>query len=289
MPNLVRLVLPALLLLLAVSPSAEQDCIGFAEALLRIGDYEGAVTEFERFIFMNPASDSVSFAEYRIAEAYRDLKQWHKSITALNRSIRAERNDSLRTEREILLAVVTAARGDFDLAEFRLVRIEVYARYPTLRRKAAFFRGVCCVYQARWADARRALRTAFTDSSGLDEFYHLREELDSLTLAAGLRARKDPDVAKWLSTFLPGSGQFYAGDWRNGLNALAVNSATGYFLVDNIIEQDWGDAVLTYLFLFGRYYFGNRYHAAESAREYNRQMDKESAERILELLDGRGR
>ena len=289
MPNPASLVLPALVVLLAALPSIGQDDFGFAESLMSVGDYEGAVTEFERFIFMNPAGESVAFAQYRMAQAYRDLREWDRSIAALTRSIRAEANDSIRTEREILLAVITAARGDFDLAEFRLVRIEVYARHPTLKRKAAFFRGVCCTYQAKWDDARHAFRIAFADSAGLAEFYHLREEVDSLSTAAALQPRKNPELAKWLSTLIPGSGQLYSGDPKNSLNALAVNSVTGYLLVNNIVERDWGDAVLTYLFLFGRYYFGNRQHAAESARDRNREIDEGYAESILDLLDDSGR
>jgi tetratricopeptide (TPR) repeat protein len=289
MRNPARLAVPALLLSLAVAAQGEQGDLGFAQSLLEQGDYEGAITEFKRSLFLNPASESTSVAQYRIALAYRNLEQWDRCAEALNKSIRAEKDDSLRTEQEIMLGAVTAAKGDFDLAEFQLVRIEVYAQYPVLRRKAAFLRGICCVYQAKWEEARSAFRTAFADSLGTAEFYHLRGQIDSLTLTAELQPRKSPELAKWLSTFLPGLGQFYAHDWRNGLNALAINSATGYLLVDNILEHDWRDALLTYLFLFGRYYFGNRYHAALSAKEHNRGMDRENMNRILGLFEEKSR
>jgi predicted negative regulator of RcsB-dependent stress response len=285
MPNLTRIVILFLVLFLSVRACAGQDDLGFARYLLESKEYEGAITEFERYIFMNPGTKTANLAEYEIALAYRELKELDRCTAAIRKSMRAEINDSLRTEQEIQLAVVSAAKGDFDLAEFQLIRIEVYTEYPNLKQKAAFLRGISCVYQAKWEDARQAFETAFADSLGAAEFYHLRGKVDSLALAAGRQPRKSPELAKWLSTFVPGSGQFYARDWQNGLNALAVNSATGYLLVDNLTEHDWGDALLTYLFLFGRYYYGNRYHAALSANEYNMRMDRKNRDIILGLFD----
>jgi len=42
---------------------------------------------------------------------------------------------------------------------------------------------------------------------------------------------------------------------------------------------------MTYLFLFNRYYLGNKYHAAKSAEDFNRRVNEESAERILDLFE----
>ncbi|MFQ5905995.1 MAG: tol-pal system YbgF family protein [bacterium] len=274
-----------LILLTATHLFAQHLSIDFAEHLFESGKYESAITEYYRFIFFNPDSARVSYAYYKIGLAYRNESQWDKSVSALEMSIRTAPNDSIRNEREISLALVTTARGEFHLAEFQLVRIELYTPFPATRRKAAFFRGINCLYQFKWEEARRAFQVCFQESLGVSEFLHLADSIDSLTLLAQHSADKNPRLAKWLSTFLPGSGQFYAEDWPNGLNALAINSANGYLLINDIVQHHWRDALMTYLLLFERYYLGNRHHAARSAENYNRRVNEEFAERILELFE----
>lgn len=257
----------------------------FAEHLYVCGDYEDAVTEYKRFVFLNPDSRSVSYAYYKMGLAYRNERQWDRSALALEQSIRTARNDSIRTEREISLAVVTAAKGEFDLAEFQFIRIELYSKFPTLKRKAAFLRGISCLYQFKWEKARHAFQVCFEDTIKPFEFSQHASRIDSFIVQAQNSPHKSPQLAKWFSTFLPGAGQFYAQDFHNGLNALAINSATGYLLINNIAQHHWKDAAMTYLFLFSRYYHGNRYHAAKSAENFNRRVNEESAERILELFE----
>lgn len=285
MPRLTSIHLCLLTLLPCAPLLAHGMSLDFAEHLYDYGQYEDAITEYRRFAFLNPESKSVSYAYYKMGLAYRNERQWDRSTLAFEQSIRTAQNDSVRTEREISLAVVTTAKGEFDLAEFQLVRIELYSRFPTLRRKAAFLRGINCLYQFKWEKARHAFQVCFEDTIEPFEFSQHASRIDSLILLAEHSPQKNPNMAKWLSTFLPGAGQFYAEDWRNGVNALAINSATGYLLVNNIAQRHWKDATMTYLFLFNRYYLGNKYHAAKSAEDFNRRVNEESAERILDLFE----
>ena len=87
-----------------------------------------------------------------------------------------------------------------------------------------------------------------------------------------------------LSTFLPGLGQAYAEDWKNGLNALLLNGVLGYVTLNAAIERDYDDALLSFFFLFHRYYVGNRYRAAEAAQAFNDRKNRWYVEKILQAL-----
>jgi len=167
MRNHIRIAVHIAIVLTAPHLSAQHVSIDFAEHLYESENYEDAITEYYRFIFFNADSPGVSNAYYKIGLAYRNESQWDKSASALEKSIRTAPNDSIRNEREISLTLVTTASGEFHLAEFELVRIELYSPFPALRRKAAFFRGINCLYQFKWEEARRAFQKSFKDTSGV--------------------------------------------------------------------------------------------------------------------------
>ncbi|HDK35807.1 MAG TPA: hypothetical protein ENG82_02775 [Bacteroidetes bacterium] len=95
---------------------------------------------------------------------------------------------------------------------------------------------------------------------------------------------RSPATAKWLSTVFPGLGQLYSGDFKNAVNALALNGLLGYGVTQAFLKQNYVDAVLEGVFLFQRYYMGNRVHAAQIARTRPIKKEKKIAEEILTEL-----
>ena len=261
---------------------AEDKVLGLAEHLFDSGNYEEAITEYKRFIFFNPKSHSVSYAYYKIGMAYGNEGKWKESINTLHQSIQTAPNDSIRNEREIALAIVLIGSGSYNAAKFQLLRIESFTQFQTLKRKAAFFRGIVALYLYKWEEAKEAFRVYFNHDSVNKS--PLAITVDSLLSSAQALNYKSPKLAKLLSTLLPGLGQIYAGDWRSGINALAINLVTGYLLVNSIIKADYFDAFMTYFPIFIRYYYGNRYRAEKIAQNYNDRLNKKLVRDILKLL-----
>ena len=75
-----------------------------------------------------------------------------------------------------------------------------------------------------------------------------------------------------MSTFLPGSGEIYAGKVGDGLISAAVNAAFFYLLVDSIREERYVDAVGISL-VGSRVYWGNRLNARKWTVEHNRRLE----------------
>lgn len=88
---------------------------------------------------------------------------------------------------------------------------------------------------------------------------------------------KNPATARWLS-LLPGLGEVYAGKPLFGLWAFLVNAGDTYLVISNILAGRYVDAILTYTFLWQRFYSGSMANASRFAYEWNDR-------RIAEVLD----
>jgi len=248
------------------------------------GNYEAAITEYERYLFFNPAGEPASYAYQQIGLAYRNEGDWRPAIEMLRRAAAAAPNDSVKNEREITLAVAQIAAGKYDAAEILLLRVETYTEIPAVRERALFLRGIAALYGFQWDRARAAFR-AYVELKGEAA---LPARIDSLFADAQRRRERSPEAAVWLSTFIPGLGQVYAGDGRSGLGALVLNGSLAYWIAYKALHREYLDAAVIYYFLFRRYYAGNRYHAGRIAREYNQRMRQQEAQTILKVLESAG-
>ena len=107
-------------------------------------------------------------------------------------------------------------------------------------------------------------------------------EIDSILLKTR-QSYRSTELAKSLSTILPGLGQVYAGNWRDGLNAIVLNGVFAEYIANAIHRRDYKDATLiSYISL--RYYIGNRRRAEIDVREYNESLNRRSALKILKLV-----
>jgi TM2 domain-containing membrane protein YozV len=104
-----------------------------------------------------------------------------------------------------------------------------------------------------------------------------RKKFDRLMRQAERVARKSPKTARWLSVVLPGAGQFYAGDVKNGLNSLLLNAALGYWFVSTGISYTYVDAAATVAPWLFRYYGGGFKRAGEI-------LEKKKEERLRKIF-----
>ncbi len=257
------------------------------DAVLRLADeffesdfYEEAITEYERYIFFNDNEREVSYAYYKIGLAYRNMRNLQKSLDALELSAGAAFSDTTKDERKIDIAVNYIAGGEYSKARFVLLKLISFSKIPEIRRKASLFLGVAHLYCYEWESAKDALEVYFRCEKNKEAGYIV----DSLLREAENIIYKSPTTAKWLSTFIPGSGQMYAGNAGSGINALVLNGANIYFIIYKLLKEEYGNAYLIYFFLFRRYYMGNIYNAKKEAREYNRSINEQTAKNIFNLL-----
>jgi tetratricopeptide (TPR) repeat protein len=250
------------------------DVLVLADWLLEQKSYHEAITEYKRFIFFNPEGENAS---YKMGLAYRSDHKWGEAVDAFRTSILATEDPKVADERRIILATTLIASGNYSLARLELLKVSE----TPLRPRSLYFYGIASLYMSDWNEAREAF----------GEFYSRCAHGRSTDRAKDVEwilvsvepSYKSPGLARFLSAIVPGLGQMYAGDWRDGLNALVLNSLAIGLIAKAIHRKDYRDAALISSISI-RYYTGNIYKAEVDVRKYNKSLDRESAMKILQLV-----
>ncbi len=271
-----------LLFFAAFTVSASDPALDLGDRLFALGHYDAAITEYKRFLFFSATPPQAGEVQFKIGLAYRAQEWWVEAVEAMIAAIQLTTETELQAERRVELAVTLIASGTYDLALLELIKVDMQSQSAQLRQRARFLRGIAYLYQFKWEQARSVFHAYFDE---IPSAAGAAAEIDTLFLDAHNRPQKSEKVARLLSTFLPGLGQTYAGDWKNGLNALLLNGVLGYVTLDAAIERDYDDALLSFFFLFHRYYSGNRYRAAEAAQTFNDRENRQHVEKILQALE----
>ena len=286
--KLYLLILSALILATHASPLLSQTesvlsdvVLALADRSLELGNYDEAVTEYKRFIFFNPKDDHTSYALYRMGLAYRAGYNWQEAVDVFRASILATKNSRIADERRIVLATTLIASGNSNLARLELLRVSELSNNPSLRLKSLYFGGIASLYMFDWGAARESFGGFYSEYAE-GRMMERAEKIDSILLKTR-RSYKSTGLAKFLSTIFPGLGQIYAGDWRDGLNALALNGIVIGFIANAIYRKEYRNAALISSISI-RYYLGNIYRAEVDVREHNESLDRRGAARILELV-----
>ncbi len=259
---------------------AQDKATGLADKFFESGFYEEAILEYSRYLYFNAKEEDISYAFYKIGLAYRNINNLEKSLEAMELSAGSANNDSLREERKIDVALTYIASRSYNKAKFILIKLVSFSSIPEIRKKASLFLGITHLYCYEWESAKDALKIYFEEGGN----HKLAHSIDTLLTSAEDMNYKSVRTAKWLSTFLPGTGQIYAGNVSDGINALLLNGANIYFIIYKLLNEEYGNAYVIYFFLFRRYYYGNIYRARSAAIEHNRKLNEHAADSVFNLL-----
>lgn len=138
--------------------------------------------------------------------------------------------------------------------------LDVIKNDSSLLTNALFFRLLSFI---QINNKEQAVKTAEELKSKV--FFDNQHGFDSLMVAYKKDKFPNPQKAATLSYILPGLGQFYCKDSKNGLNALFLNGILIGGLVYTAYLYNWPSAVLFWLYYVPHYYIGNTRAAKEIA------------------------
>jgi TolA-binding protein/TM2 domain-containing membrane protein YozV len=282
-----------LLLTIVVSPARSEPRtliitdelqLGLAESFLTEGEYYRAITEYKRFLYFFPDSEQVAYVQLQIGMAYYRGGEYPAAIEAfakVRQDYPAEHYAAAAFYEGVCrsrLHEPAAAQDNFD-------RVLAFDPANPLAAEALAGIALNALDRQDLAGSRRALERLAKDYPHTPQGDAAREAMP-IVLAAETEPCKSPVAAGVFSALVPGSGQLYAGRYRDGLLAFLVN---GLFIAGTAvaIDQD-NDPAAVLLGAAGLpFYLGNIYGAANAAHKWNLSIAQDLRSDLAVRLDFR--
>lgn len=257
--------------------------LDYADSLVATRQFAAAVTEFKRFVFFHPTDRELCRAFMGIGLGYREEHDYSHAINYLQSSQALAPSDSIYEVVSLEIALTYFASGDAGSGLLEVERVLIDSSSPQFVRRALFVKLVALIKRHDWEQADSTLHIFLQQPQSTSKDF-LYCAIDSAIMVAKETSLFSEGAAEWLSAFFPGLGQLYSGDYKNALNALALDGLLGYWVADLITTHQYFDGVMLFSGAFLRYYLGNQYRAAQIAHEENEKIEQETENKILKLL-----
>jgi tetratricopeptide (TPR) repeat protein len=249
----------------------------FANELYVKKDYAGAANTYRRVIFFDKKEEYRKLCYKNIADCLYATQNYEEAADYYELAFYQQKTDSTKTEVLFRKLSCFLILGNFEYAEIELVNIPDRLTYEQQRRKT-FYSAILHFSTEKYEESKKEF-LALVDSTNIEA----RENIEQLFVKNDRISRLSPKKAKILSIILPGLGQFYAGDVKNGFNSLLL---TGGVVTWGILAAIGSpaplDIFITMVPWFQRYYMGG-YKKAEVIAE--NQKKKRRSKVYNQILD----
>ena len=256
----------------------------YAAQLFESGDYQAARRAYKRLLFYHPDTELRDEADYRIAQSYYHQDFAERAERLFREFSAIHPNSTLRFQSQFMLGQLHFDAEKYSLARTTLFELLHASQDVEVVAAAHYLRGWCYVYTSDWNKAITEFRQANVPETDTLRGKKARQLADTLLNETPL-SLKSSEMARWLSTIIPGSGQVYVGKVKEGLLAAAVSGALIYLAADAVRERRYVDCAG--ISLVGCYfYWGNRTEAQRLASKYNTQREQEFIKTLKRQADG---
>ena len=250
----------------------------YAEHLFESGDYQAARLEYKRLLFYRPDTEFRDVADYRIAQSYYYQNRPERAEHLFREFLTVHPNSSFRFRSQLMIGQLLFDAGAYSLARTTLFELLQSSEDTGAVAAAHYLRGWCYVHTADWNKAIAELRRVNTLQTDTSHGKNARRLADMLLEKTPL-PHKSPQMAGWLSTVIPGSGQLYVGKVKEGVLAAVLSGTFIYLVADAIRERRYVDGAGISL-IGWQFYWGNRIEAQRFASEYNSHRESELIEAL---------
>ena len=266
------------------SGSDEESQHRYAEQLYESGDYQATRLEYKRLLFHRPDTEFRDIVDYRIAQSHYYQNRPERAEHLFREFLAVHPNSPFRFRSQLMIGQLHFDAGAYSLARTTLFELLHSNADTEVVAAAHYLRGWCYVYTTDWDKAIAELRRV--DTFQTDTPYGKNApQLADILLEKTPLLHKSPQIAGWLSTFVPGSGQFYVGRVKEGVLAAALSGTFIYLVADAIRERRYVDGAGISL-IGWQFYWGNRVEAQRFAAEYNSQRERELIEALKNQAGG---
>lgn len=274
------------IIVLAISSGFDEESqqYRYGEQLFESGDYQAARLAYKRLFFYRPDTEFRDVADYRIAQSYYYQNRPERAEHLFREFLTVHPNSTFRSRSQLMIGQLQFDVGEYSLARTTLFELLHSNEDTEVMAAAHYLRGWCYVYTSDWNKAIAELRRVDTLQTDTFQGKNTRQLADTLFEKTPL-PHKSPQIAGWLSTVVPGSGQLYVGRVKEGILAAVLSGTFIYLIADAIRERRYVDCAGISL-IGWQFYWGNRVEAQRFASEYNAYRERELIETLKNQAGG---
>ena len=247
----------------------------FADSLAAENDHYRAITEYKRFLFLQPDSSLAPQARLSIATSLIAGKRWQQADKSLEDLFSLHPRSPEAAKGRLIYANIAYERGDFSVARDRYRELAKNVDHPETLDYSNYKIGWTFLEQ----DNPQKARTLF---SLLPQ--HQKELLfEDLETYQGL-PQKSPFLAGSLSTILPGAGQAYTGRLQQAAVSFLLNGAFILGTIEAFNNENYAVGGILLFFEIG-WYGGNIYNAVNNAHKFNKRTKHEFKQQMRRRLN----
>ena len=233
----------------AVAQTQEQTiALGMEQQQLK--NYDAATAFFLRSLYFEQGSKR-AFLYQQLGDCYFGYSKYEQAAYSYELGYNSESNDSIKTE--IIFkktnALLLQEKYQYALAELYSLADSMPSIY--FNRKKNFYLGIAYFGNNEFALSEKSFLGALPNNSLTEA-----KQIKNLFIKNKKVSRVKPKTARILSMCLPGLGQFYAGDIKNGINSLVINALFVGLFTYSFVTISPIDAYFSVLPWFQRYYKG---------------------------------
>lgn len=237
--------------------------LDYADSLYVQHNYYDAITEYKRLIFFDKEKSFIYYSFNQIARCYKYARKFEDSYNFFSLALTEAKSSKEVFDCKISVCRLNIIERKTKNAHRILDELEKDFLFREFESEIKFWRAWTFLFEMDYKKAKDIL-----NELNKKELANLSEKL--------LEDSYSVQTAKILSTILPGMGQFYTGNYLNGVGSLLWNVLSGYFTINALSNERIFDGIVISNFLWLRFYKGNLENAEKFAIDENEKIFYES-------------
>lgn len=235
-----------------------------ADSLFEMENYFDAITEYKRLLYFDKSNNFNYEANLRIAKSY---KAGAKYSDAIKYFLIARNN--CEDESNIIDA-------EFEIIRVNILRRTIPESLKSLNQLQSKYEGkIDSSIISYWRGWAYIMADDWDLASS--EFVKIKSDHPLKTISDEVESEKySVTFAKISSFIIPGSGQFYTGNYLSGIMSLGWNVLWGYLTINAFMTERAVEGILIGGLLWTRFYKGNFQNAEKFAVEKNKEISNKA-------------
>ncbi len=259
------------------NPQGIKEVTGFGDSLFQLNENYAALNEYQRAFFFSSNYDDKAELSKKIADCYISVNELGLAYDYYDTALYYSAHDSTEIEYQLGKILCLILEKDFGYALLKLDELEVGTNEYFSARKN-LFTGICNFGLEKYDEAYNYFYKSLNPNDSL-----LNAKLDQLFDGRKTLMRPYPAVATTMSVFIPGSGQAYAGDFKDGINSLLLLGTLAYIALYTPVLNFW----VIFPFFY-RYYIGGILNANNLAKERKKEKQYDCYVGLMKILKENG-